>query len=263
MSAFDRQGVRVSSTLLKQHLDLARVRVAEGGLWLDEVLVLARADVASVTFEFDERTRVHIRNREGNSVSCAFTSLDDARELVKAFGRAPDRTMIEIPLVPSLLSAGFGSPVWWRSYLIAGGAVAAWLVALLLVLGRAGFMNPFLRGAGASSLPGWGFAIVVAAALAAIALVTRAPRARDAGYPGDALSQTMELGADGVRIRGALANDFAPYEAIRAVTSRDDTLVLTLQDGHEATTALKVPSRMPEIVARIQGQSPTILGWLS
>ncbi len=242
MSTFDLAGVKVASSLVDRPLDLAHVRVDESGLWVDEALALARADIASVTVELDERTGVFVRNRDGKGVSCAFTSPDDARALLEALGRSPERTMLEVPLVPSLLDAGFGSKPWWRGYLAAGGAIAAWLVALLLLLGRAGYLNPFAGRASLPELPGWAGAVVIAAVLTVIMVLTRSPRA---------LSQTMELGADGVRLRG-FANDFVAHDEIRSVSSREERLVLTLRDGREVTSAVKVPSRMPEIVARIQ-----------
>lgn len=258
MSTFDREAVKVTSTLVQRHLDLARVRVDERGLWLDEALVLARADVASVALELDERTSVHVLDRDGKSVSCDFTSVDDARALVEAFGRAPDRTMIEVALVPSLLSAGFGTLPWWRASLTASAAVATWLVALLLMTGRAGFLKPLTRHADLSGMSGWATAFGIVAALTATLLFTRDQRSRRRS--GDkrrtradgALSQTMKLGADGVQIEGALANDFVAYADIRAVSSRDESLVLTLRDGREAISQIKVPSRMPEILARIR-----------
>jgi hypothetical protein len=38
LSTFDRQGVKVGSTLLERRLDSARVRVDEQGLWMDEAI---------------------------------------------------------------------------------------------------------------------------------------------------------------------------------------------------------------------------------
>jgi hypothetical protein len=38
LSTFDREGVKVASTLLERRLDSARVRVDEQGLWMDEAI---------------------------------------------------------------------------------------------------------------------------------------------------------------------------------------------------------------------------------
>ena len=178
MSTFDRPGGKVSSTLLERRLDYARVRVDEQGLWIDDALKLARADIASVRLALHDRTTVRMLNRDGRGVSCAFTSNDDVSELLAALGRVPERTMTEVALVPSVLRAGFRSLPWWKAVTVVGFGTAAWLMALPALLGRT---HSFFRR-GFPDLP-LELAIIptVAAFAAAWVLLPRLRRARASG----------------------------------------------------------------------------------
>lgn len=251
VSTFDRQGVKVSSTMLERRPDSAHVRVDEQGLWMDDALVLARADIASVRLELHERATVRVLNRNGRGFSCVFTSNDDARDLLVALGRVPERTMTEVALVPTLLSAGFGRLPWWKALAAVGFMSAVWVIAFPGVLART---HLFFRG-GFPDLPSWAAILPVAVVLAAAwALLPSLRRVRASGVGLDGvLNQKLQLGADGLRIPGALANDFVAYDEIRSVSSREDALVLTLRDGREITMRMEVSERLPEVVARIRG----------
>jgi hypothetical protein len=93
-------------------------------------------------------------------------------------------------------------------------------------------------------------------ALALVALVALLPfvlRPSGAGAGlGRVLDQTLELGADGVRIRGRLSNGFLSYREIREVTSRAGAIVLLLRDGTERVLSVSAAARVPEIVAYIE-----------
>jgi len=251
VSTFGREGVKVVSTLVARRVDSARVRVDDQGLWLDDALVLARADIASVRLGLHERTTVRMLDRDGRGVSCVLTSNDDVGELLAALGRVRERTMTEVALVPSLLSAGFGDQPWWKAVTTLGFASAVWLMASLAILARTHLFYRF----GFPDLPMWTAIIPLAAAVAtARVLLPRLRSGRGSGNLLDGvLNQKLDLGADGLRIPGARANDFVSYDDIRSVSSRHDALVLALRDGREVAMRMEVSERLPEVVERIRG----------
>jgi hypothetical protein len=257
LSTFDRRGVKVASTLTTgaRHLDDAHLRVDEQGLSMDDKLVLARADIASVRRELGDRTTVHVANRKGRRISCSFARDSEGSELLAALGRSPERTLTEVALVPSLLSAGFRDRPWWKAALAVAVAIGAWMVAFSAVIARTHVPGVVLRNA-RPGLPWWTAVIAVAAALAVTwALWPGLRRARRVGGSAldGVLNQKLELGADGLRIPGALANDFVAYDEIGGVSARDDALVLTLTDGREVALRMEVSSRVAMVADRIRG----------
>ena len=247
--------MKVASTLLARHLDYAHVRVDEDGLWMDEALVLARADIASVRLALGERATVRIANLRGRDVACTLARDDEASELLAALGRSPTRTLTEVALVPSLLRAGFRDRSWWKAAIAVALAIGAWMVAFSGVLGRTHVPGAVLRNA-RPELPWWTAALAVAAVVAVSwALLPALRRARRVGGSAldGVLNQKLELGADGLRIPGALANDFVAYDEIRAVSARDDAVVLTLGDGREVSLRMEVSARVAEVAGRVRG----------
>lgn len=61
MPSFTQAGVTVASSNDSLYIDFRTVRVDERGLFLDAQLMVARADIAAVAVELEERTMVAIR----------------------------------------------------------------------------------------------------------------------------------------------------------------------------------------------------------
>ena len=224
---FEQAGVHVIKLGGLPRADYPSVRVDERGLLLDGKLAVARSDIASVVVQLEERTTVVVRTqldlagREGTAgrshhesrgYACTFTSQATADALLLALGRDPARTTSEIELEPSLLRAGFDDLPLWRALLQTGLAIA--LLAVLL---------PFL------ARPGSGLT----------------------GVSG-VLDSRLELGADGLRVRGRLTNAFVPYRDIHKVSTRDNALVLTFADGRTSFLRPSVSARIPELVTKIE-----------
>ncbi len=228
MPIFEQQGVHLTKVGGLPRAEYPSLRVDERGLVLDGKLAAARADIASVVVQLDERTAVVVRTKADLEIRhgawerspkgrphgfvFTFTSRADADALVLALGRDPARTTNEIALEPSLLRAGFDDLPLWRALLQTGIAMA--LLALLL---------PFLARP-SSGLKG----------------------------VGGVLGSRLELGADGLRVRGMLANAFVHYREIRSVTTRDNAVVLTLTDGRTSLLRPGVSARIPDVVERIE-----------
>jgi hypothetical protein len=146
--------------------------------------------------------------------SCTFTDPKDASELLVALGRQPDRVATRVKLEPSLLTMGFHPlPLWQALASIVIATVA--LIVLLPVVGRAtvGFHR--------------------------------------FGRLDRFVNRTLELGADGLRIRTILADEFVAYREIADAHARGDALHLVLRDGRECTFPLTHPTRTAEVIARI------------
>jgi hypothetical protein len=212
LPSFERDCVKATSLDRRLHPNLPSVRLDAQGLSLDGKLVLPREEVTSVSLILEERTTVAIRAAKGRGFHCTFTDPADAEAMLEALGRAPGRTVLEVPLEPSLLSAGFEMLSWWKAV----GVLAVATIALFALL-------PFIMR------PSYGISDFHSI-----------------------LERTLELGADGVRIRGRLSNGFLRYREIRDARERGDAVVLTLQDGRECVLPVKVPARLAEIVARIR-----------
>lgn len=105
-------------------------------------------------------------------------------------------------------------------------------------------LEPSLLGGGFRRWPGW-MAAATMAAKAAVLLFSRASSDKSM------LETTLEIGADGLRLRGALADEWLPHEALAEVSSRVDSVVLRLREGDEIVLPLIAPSRLPEVVVRV------------
>ncbi len=62
----------------------------------------------------------------------------------------------------------------------------------------------------------------------------------------------LEVGADGLRIRGRLADEFLPYEAIAGVDARGDAMLVRLENGEPIPLPLETSGRLGDVVARVR-----------
>ncbi len=228
MPIFEQEGVHVAKLGGLPRAEYPSVRVDERGLVLAGKLAVARADLASVVVQLEERTAVVMRTKadleirggasartkkgQARGYACTFTNRADADALLRALGRDPARTASEVAFEPSLLRAGFDDLPLWRALLQTGIAMA--LLAVLL---------PFL------ARPGRGLTGI-----------------------GGVLDSRLELGSDGLRVRGRLSNAFVPYREIRSVTTRDNAVVLIFADGRTSYLRLAVSARIPDVVEKIE-----------
>jgi hypothetical protein len=112
-------------------------------------------------------------------------------------------------------------------------------------------LTPSLLAGGFRSFPWWKVGLLLAVALGLIALLPVLARARVRSV-GGLFGRVLRIGADGLRIRGKLADEFLAYGEIAAVAARREEVVVRLHDGREIPLPVEVGARCPDIVAAIQ-----------
>lgn len=210
---FARPGARVEMLdIEKEEHRTFDVRADERGFWLGDELKIPIEELATTTIGLENRYAVSVRAKDGKGWVVQLTDLKEANGLVEALGRDPNRSAVEAPLEPSFLMKGFDVLPPWQ-------AAINTLIAMIVFV----VMLPF---------------------------IARGPRF--SGNLFKRIQRSLRIGADGVLVMGGLGDAFTGFREIESVTTRENAVVLKLRDGRTPALVLQTPSRLAEVVQRIQ-----------